>query len=172
MDKTMPLTLLQLSKNKKLTNQLEYYIEAEHYDDIRDFLLKKFNAQTLRFINDDVIYEIGDILCTLYYEDDFESCMLNLQKSVRTLINKYKENKDKARHQIERLNYEMPTSYYKLTDKQKDAIDYSEETIQTLLKELDIRENYYQYVEGFEHERYIAYSWILHQIQICLMKPV
>ena len=51
-----------------------------------------------------------------------------------------------------------------LNIEERAKLDYGPETIERLLAQMDAREKYNSYVDGYEYERYIAYSWLKTEI--------
>lgn len=161
----MKINLLLLAKNKKLSTQLETYVDTDKAEKARDFLNKYFPSQVFLYANDGIIMEAADILASLQYElDDFDGYLNMLNESASRLIDTYHEKKQKAKDQLSRLNYHSKRKYNLMSRDQIRELSYDETMISELLTYLDARENYQMYSDGYEYERYKINSWIKNQI--------
>lgn len=160
--------MIVLSKNKRLSTQLIRYVEKEDVDKCREFLLKYFPSNSLPHAHDRLIVEMADLFSSLYDEPNVEDALSDYSESVQSMISRYHRQKDAASKQLSRVYRQSKTNYVHMNKAQRAAIGYTPETVELLLKQLDAKEKYEQYTEGYEFERYQLYEWLRHYINEAL----
>ena len=166
----MEMNLKILRTKPKLIKQIAGYIDKNKAVEARSFMDKYFPSTKLRFCHDRIILEIADVLLSIVEDDESEyiEYMKDIRKSANSLITNYQEQKRNARDELTRTINNDKTNYMLLNMlrniEERAELDYGPETIERLLAQMDAREKYNSYVDGYEYERYIAYSWLKTEI--------
>lgn len=168
----MKINLLILSQNERLMHQLEKYVENDKDENVREFLSKYFPSKNINFFHTRIIMELGDTLVGMKYEPDVKEYLNEIRESTRNMILRYHKRKKEVQNAMCNIKYQNDVNYLSLTHEQRMSLDYSEETIDNMLHQLDARDDYYNYSEGYEFEHYQAYSWLINQIDKALNNHV
>lgn len=160
----MKMNLILFAKNKKLSGQLQGYVDNNNVDKVRALLDKYFPSDSIALAHDNVVMEMGDLISSLQEADDITSYLEDLRESITKLISQYHKQKKKAVYNFHRTNYHSKHNYIKMTPQSRALMEHSPESISIMLKQLDAKYAYQDYVEGYEYEKYKAYEWLRHHI--------
>lgn len=161
----MKMNLIMLSKNKLLMGQIKRYASSNKADSARAFLTHYFPSDAIRFANDKIIMEMADLISSLSDEPDVTEYLQSLKLSTEHLIKFYFRKKYEAEERNTFVNYHRTHKYASMTREQRQRYGYTPQMIHEYLQQLDAREAYHCYMEGYEYEHYQAYEWLLHQIK-------
>lgn len=160
----MKMNLIILSKNKRLSKQLAGYVEKNNAEKCREFLIKYFPSNSLPHVHDRLILEMADLFASLQDDEDVNQTLADYSESVQSIISRYYQKKDSASKKLSKVYRQSKTNYVHMSRKQRASIGYTPETVDTLLKQLDAKEEYAQYTEGYEYERYQLHEWLRYYI--------
>ena len=160
----MKMNLLILARNEHLVVQLNKFVEKNKPDDARALLSHYFPSRAIRFANDRIILEMADLLSSIAEDPEPKAYLQSLRRSTQNLIRHYLHNKRLAKEHNAYVNYRCQKDYMAMTREQRAACGYTPMMIKDFLTQLDSRENYHSYMDGYEYEHYQAYEWLLHQI--------
>jgi hypothetical protein len=161
----MKMNLLVLSKNQRLMGQIKRYASSNKADNARAFLFHYFPSKSICLADDKIIMEMADLLSSLSDEPDVMEYLQSLKSSTERLIKFYMRKKSEAVKQNTFVNSHSTHKYTSMTREQRQRYGYTPQMIQEYLKQLDAREAYHCYTEGYEYEHYQVYEWLLHQIK-------
>lgn len=161
----MRINLITLSKNQRLMGQIERYVSGNKVDSARTFLARYFPSKSIRLANDKIIMEMADLLSSMADEPDVMEYLQSLKSSTERLIKFYLHKKHEAVDQNTFVNCHSTRKYTSMTREQRQQYGYTPQMIHEYLQQLDAREAYRCYTEGYEYEHYQAYEWLLHQIE-------
>lgn len=164
----MKMNLIVLSKNKRLSTQLLGYVEKENIDKCRDFLHKHFPGNTIQHAHDRLVLEMADLFASLYDEPNVTEALTDYSETVQSMISRYHRQKEAASTQLSKVYRQSKVNYVHMNKKQRATIGYNPETVEVLLKQLDAKEKYEQFTEGYEFERYQLYEWLRYYINEAL----
>lgn len=160
----MKMNLIIFAKNKKLSNQLQGYVDNNNVDKIRALLDKYFPSDSIAFANDRLIMEMGDLISSLQEADDITSYLEDLRETTTELISQYHKKKKKAIDKFNLTNYHSKPNYIGMTPQSRALTGYTPEIVSIMLKQLDAKYIYQDYVEGYDYEKYQSYEWLRHHI--------
>lgn len=164
----MKMNLIVLSKNNRLSTQLLGYVEKENVDKCREFLLKYFPSNALPHVHDRLVIEMADLFASLYDEPNVTEALTDYSESVQSMISRYHRQKNAASEQLSKVYRQSKTNYVHMSKSQRAAIGYTPETVVILLKQLDAKERYEQFTDGYEFERYQLHEWLRYYINEAL----
>ena len=164
----MKMNLIVLSKNKRLSKQLSGYVEKDNVDKCREFLTKYFPSTSFLHAHDRLVLEMADLVASLYEDPDIEDTLTAYSESIQDMITRYHRQKDEASKTLSRVYRQSKTNYVHMSRKERAAIGYTPETVDHLLKQLDAKERYGQFTEGYEYERYQIHEWLRYYINEAL----
>lgn len=168
MSKVTKMNLLILAKNKELSTRLIRYVENENAEKCRTFLMKYFHGQSIRYGHDRLVMEMADLFASLYDDPDIEQTLYDYSESVQNRITHYHKKKEEASKTLSKVYRRSKTNYVQMSREERAAIGYTPETVSELLKQLDAKENYARYIDGYEFERYRMYEWLRYHINEAL----
>lgn len=160
----MKMNLITFAKNKRLSSQLATYVEKDQVEKCRDWIMLYFPSRAIRYGHDRIVMEMADLLASLRDEPDLTQYLDECSRNVQTLITQYHRKKEDASKQLSRVYRQSKTNYVHMTKEQRASVGYTPETVDILLKQLDAKEKYERYTQGYEFERYQAYEWLRYQI--------
>lgn len=160
----MKMNLITLSKNQRLMGQLKRYVSSNKADSARAFLAHYFPSESIYFADDKIIMEMADLLSSLSDEPDIMEYLQSLKSSTERLIKFYLHKKREAANRNTFVNCHSTHKYTYMTREQRQRYGYTPQMIHEYLQQLDAREAYHSYTEGYEYEHYQVYEWLLHQI--------
>lgn len=164
----MKMNLIVLSKNKRLSTQLSGYVEKDNVDKCREFLTKYFPTTSFTHAHERLVLEMADLITSLYDDPDIEDTLTEYSKSIQDMITHYHRQKDEASKALSRVYRQSKTNYVHMSREERAAIGYTPEAVGQLLKQLDAKERYSQFTEGYEYERYQIHEWLRHYINEAL----
>lgn len=164
----MKMNLIVLSKNKRLSKQLTGYVEKDNVDKCREFLTKYFPTASFLHAHDRLILEMADLVASLYGDPDIEDTLTAYSESVQDIITRYHRQKEEASKTLSRVYRQSKANYVHMSREERAAIGYTPETVDQLLKQLDAKERYGQFTEGYEYERYQIHEWLRYYINEAL----
>lgn len=164
----MKMNLIVLSKNKRLSKQLSGYVEKDNVDKCREFLTKYFPTASFLHAHDRLILEMADLVASLYGDPDIEDTLTAYSESVQDIITRYHRQKEEASKTLSRVYRQSKANYVHMSREERAAIGYTPETVDQLLKQLDAKERYGQFTEGYEYERYQIHEWLRYYINEAL----
>jgi len=164
----MKMNLIILSKNKRLSKQLSGFVEKDNVEKCREFLIKYFPSNSLNHAHDRLVVEMGDLVASLYDEPDVTQALTDYSESVQQIITRYHRQKEAASQTLSKVYRQSKTNYVHMNREQRAAIGYTPETVEVLLKQLDAKEQYEQYTDGYEFERYQLHEWLRYHINEAL----
>ena len=166
--KPIKMNLIIFAQNKSLSRRLSNYVEKDNVDKCREFLMTYFPSHSIQYGHDRIIMEMADLIASLRDEPDITQYLDECSHNVQTLITQYHRKKEEASKQLSRVYRQSKTNYVHMTKEQRAAVGYTPETVQNVLKQLDAKETYERYTQGYEFERYQAYEWLRYQINAAL----
>ena len=158
----MKMNLYIFAGKKTAIDRLEKHLEKNDHCKVREFIYQYFPTNMFLVLNPKTIMEIGDILTSFGYEDDLDDYLSGLKANIKELKKNYIAKKNNASLEYDRVNRSYNSKYKTPT------IDYSPQSISDLLSLMDARELYKSYIEGYEYERNVAYSWLYDAIDEAL----
>lgn len=164
----MKMNLIVLSKNKRLSKQLSGYVEKDNVDKCREFLARYFPTNSFLHAHDRLVLEMADLVVSLCGDPDIEDTLTEYSECVQDIITRYHRQKDEASKTLSRVYRQSNANYVHMSRKERAAIGYTPETVDQLLRQLDAREIYSQFTEGYEFERYQIHEWLRYYINEAL----
>lgn len=166
----MKMNLFLLIKNERLMVQLNRFVMKNNADSARNLLAHYFPSKSIQFTSDHIVLEMADLCCGLAEDPEPFNDLISLRQSTQHLIHYYLERKALVCEHDAWLHYHCQRDYTAMTPQQRQACGYNTHMINTFLQQLDARDAYRSYSDGYEYERYQAYEWLLHQINETLEK--
>lgn len=160
----MKMNLIIFAKNKKLSNQLQGYVDNNKADKTRALLDKYFPSDSIAFAHDRLIMELGDLISSLQEADDITSYLEDLRDTTTELISQYHKEKKKAVDNFNLTNYHSKPNYIVMTPQSRASTGYTPEIVSIMLNQLDVKDAYQCYVDGYDYEKYQSYEWLRHHI--------
>lgn len=131
--------------------------------------MKYFPSNSLQHAHDRLIIEMADLFASLHDEPDIAQTLNDYSESVQSMISRYHRQKEVASKQLSKVYRQSKTNYVHMNKTQRASIGYTPETVEHLLKQLDAKEQYEQYTEGYEFERYQLHEWLRYCINEALV---
>ena len=160
----MKMNLIIFAKDKRLSDQLQGYIDNDNVDKTRALLDKYFPSDAIAFAHDRLVMEMGDLISSLQEADDITDYLEELRDTTNELIMQYHKEKKKAIENFNVTNYRCKTNYIGMTPQSRAEIEYTPEIVSIMLTQLDVKDAYQCYVDGYDYEKYKLYEWLRHHI--------
>lgn len=160
----MKMNLITFAKNKRLSDQLQGYVDNNKVDKTRALLDKYFPSDAIAFAHDRLVMEMGDLISSLQEADDLIDYLEELRDTTNELIMQYHKEKKKAIENFNVANYRSKTNYIRMSPQSRAEIEHTPEIVSIMLAQLDVKNAYQCYVEGYDYEKYQAYEWLRHHI--------
>lgn len=170
------INLYTIAGNKRLASRVLRLSEKEDADGARDFISTYFHSKIMLTVSDRIVIEMIDMLASFVLEardpeGDLESYFEQTRECMRGLINRYYRRRDETRKKMRALlNRSENKNYMTMTIEERKRTSLSPSRIKELLEQLDTREEYTSYIEGYEYSHFQAYEWLIRILDEALSK--
>ena len=163
--------LFELSIHKNIPNTIDKKLENEDIDGLLHELLSVFPNAPIIGLSDDLMIELADMIVALSYEVGDRTMFLDYLYSTKSYLNhrilEYNQMAESLRDTISRQSYNQKSGLTKhfATKKEREQANYSDECIKQVLEDLEIAEEYEQYMYGYYHTKSKLYHWLINLIR-------